>query len=64
MLLGINILLGDGEVVVVVDALAHLHGDFESDLFAAEHGAGAFAHAHGVARAEGVETKHLTAFQQ
>ena len=57
MLLGIRVILGHGEIIVVVEAhiqgLRNLHGG----LFAAQYGAGALAHAGGVADAVGVESE-------
>ena len=55
MLLGIRVILGHGEVVVVVEAHVQGLGDLHGGLFAAQDGTGAFAHAGSVADAVGVQ---------
>ena len=55
MLLGIRVILGHGEVVVVVEAHVQGLGNLHGGLFAAQYGASSFTHAGGVADAVSVE---------
>ena len=57
MLLGISVILGHSEVIVVVEAHVQGLGDFHGGLFAAQYGAGALTHAGGVTDAVGVESE-------
>ena len=49
MLLGVSIILGHCQVIVVVEPHIHRLSDFHSGLLAAQHSAGALAHAGGIA---------------
>ena len=64
MLLRVDILAGDVEILIVVEADAHRLGHLVSCLTTTEHRTGAFADADGIAHTEGVLSEHLTTLHQ
>ena len=64
VLLRVDILAGDVEILIVVEADAHRLGHFVSSLTTTEHRTRAFADADGIAHTEGVLSKHLATLHQ